>query len=171
MHCFLIAAITIDGFIARETSQISTAWTSAEDKKWFNQRTKEAGVIVMGSSTYDTIGRPLPGRLNIVYSSRADQLNAQSLPDNLLYTKLEPAELLQSLEKENYSEVAICGGSSIYTTFMKSGKIDTLYLTLEPAVFGKGVGLFNDQIDAQLTLQNVLNLSEQTKVFEYRVTK
>lgn len=172
MNCFIIAALTIDGFIARDVNQISTSWTSQEDKKWFNQRTKEAGVIVMGSKTFETIGRPLPGRLTIVYSrqpSQALKAAANQYPDQIRITSQDPKSLFDQLEKENYSEVAICGGSSIYTLFMKSRLVTKMYLTLEPVVFGKGVGLFDEELDIQVSLRAVHDLSTQTKVLEYDV--
>jgi dihydrofolate reductase len=171
MNCFIIAALTADGKIAEVSNQVSTAWTSKEDKQWFNQRTKEAGVIVMGSTTYATIGRPLPGRLNIVFSRRAAELNNQELPENLRYTNQTPTELLESLKKENYSEVAICGGSSIYTMFMKAGLVDQLLLTIEPVIFGKGVGLFDDAVWAKLKLEKSFDLSPDTKVLEFAVVR
>jgi dihydrofolate reductase len=172
MNCFIIAALTIDGFIARDDAQISTSWTSAEDKKWFNQRTKDAGVIVMGSKTFATIGRPLPGRLSVVYSrNQSAELVAamEQYPDQIRGTDVSPKELLDQLEKEKYSEVAICGGSSIYTLFAKSGLVTKLYLTIEPVAFGKGVGLFNEVLDLKVRLVAVHDLSDQTKVMEYDV--
>nr|AIA19053.1 Dihydrofolate reductase [uncultured bacterium] len=119
MNVFLIAAITLDGFIAEETSQVSTSWTSPEDKKWFNERTKKAKVIVMGSSTYKTIGRPLPGRLTIVMT-RSSIPEATSNSTELRTFQGDPGELIDMLEKEGYEEVAICGGAQIYTQFLKA---------------------------------------------------
>ena len=66
MNIFLIAAQTVDGFIARDASHLSTRWSSKKVAQWFNSRTKQAGVIVMGRKTFDTIGRGLPGRVTIV---------------------------------------------------------------------------------------------------------
>ncbi len=169
MNVFLIAAITVDGFIAEQTDQISTSWTSKEDKQFFSERTKQAGVIVMGSSTYKTIGRPLPGRLNIVYSSKMPK--QQDVPQ-LRYTQLPPKELIASLAKECFKEVAICGGASIYKMFLEAGAINKLYLTVEPVVFGAGVKLFGDDLSARVSLKLVKmeHLSDQTLLLEYDVS-
>jgi dihydrofolate reductase len=126
MHVFLIGAITADGFIARDSDQISTSWTSKEDKKWFSERTKQAGVVVMGSTTYNTVGRPLPSRLNIVYSSKPGPTDA---PENLRFVQVPPADLITYLEKEGYQEIAICGGASIYTMFLTAGLISLIPFT------------------------------------------
>ena len=172
MKTFIIAALTADGFIAENNDQPSTAWTSQADKKFFIERTKQAGVMVMGQTTYDTIGRPLSGRLNIVYSFKAAELNASNKfdPKELRFTDLPPAQLLDELEQDGYQELAICGGASIYTLFLKAGLVDTLYLTVEPRLFGQGVSLFNTKISADLKLVDVKKLDEQIILLEYTLT-
>lgn len=165
MNCFIIAAVTADGFIARDSTQISTSWTSPADKQWFSRRTKEAGVVVMGGKTYRTVNRPLPGRLNIIYSR-----DGSELAENLRFTQDSPQELLKKLEKENYSEVAICGGSSIYTMFMKAGVVNKIYLTIEPVVFGSGLSLFSEPLTNNIQLVRTELLSDQTTLLEFDVT-
>ena len=58
--CFMIAAQTQDGFIARQENDLSTRWTSKEDAAFFKQKTIAAEVIVMGRTTYETFKRSLP---------------------------------------------------------------------------------------------------------------
>lgn len=181
MHTFIIAAQSLDGFIAQSEEQVSTEWTSAEDKKFFSQKSKEAGVMVMGKTTFNTIKRPLPGRVSIVYS-RSGKLETEfevrkledspdSLEEKVVYTtSLSPQELIAVLEKKGFEQVAICGGSSIYSLFLEAGVVDTLFLTIEPVVFGEGVKLFShlDQFQ-KLKLIAIRQLSEQTMVGEYAV--
>lgn len=164
MHTFLIAAISADGFIAPSDgiSQPSTAWTSGADKKFFTQRTKEAGVMIMGSRTYETIGRPLPGRHTIVYSKNKTYGEVET-------TSQDPMTVLEDLEKRGYKEVAICGGASIYTLFMEAGLVQTLYLTVEPIVFGQGVSLFSKPIFANLALRKIITLKEHSLLIEYGI--
>lgn len=164
----MIAAITADGFIAKHSGHISTDWTSAEDKKWFRQRTKEAGVVVMGSTTFDTVGRPMPDRLNIIYSTHPEKYSHFDT-SQVRVTQQTPNELLETLKNEKYSEVAILGGSSVYTQWINSGLVTKIYLTVEPVVFGKGLGLFNAEVAVKLQLVSVKNLSEQTLLLEYDV--
>lgn len=161
MKTFIIAAITADGFIAKNASHTPLEWTSKEDKQFFSQRTKQAGVVVFGQNTYKTIGKPLPGRLNIVYS--AEQY------EGVETTQKPPEELLADLEKRGFKEAAICGGSAIYTMFMQAGVVDTLYLTVEPVFFGQGMNLFNKEIDAKLILKSMKKLGDTTMLLEYGV--
>jgi dihydrofolate reductase len=143
MNVFIITAISADGFIARD-SHHPAVWTSKEDKKRFVELTKRAGVIVMGLNTFKTLQKPLKDRLNIVYSANKD---IGMVADNLEVTSMDPKDLIESLDKRGFKEVAICGGSQIYTTFMKTGLVGSLYLTIEPILFGKGMNIFNDSLD------------------------
>lgn len=170
MHVFLISAISADGYIAEEAKQISTEWTSKEDKTFFRDKTKQARVMVMGMNTYKTIGRPLPDRLTVVMT-RTPQEVPPAQKNQLLFTAQKPEEVLADLEKKGFSEVAICGGAQIYTLFLKAKLINTLYLTVEPIVFGKGVHLFNEDVSQKLHLEKSTQLSDQTMLLEYKVLK
>jgi len=159
---FIIAALTLDGFIAKNSSHAAD-WTSKEDKRFFIERTKQAGVLVMGENTYETIGRPLPDRLTIVYS--------QKEYDGVESTTKNPKELLADLEKRGYKEVAIAGGATVYTMFMEQGLVDKLYLSFEPVVFGRGMSLFTKDLTVNLELVRQEKLGEKTLLVEYNVIK
>ena len=163
MKTFIIAAVSTDGFIGKNSSHLAD-WTSKEDKRFFIEMTKKAGVIVMGQNTYEAIGRPLPDRLNIVYSRDKEY-------ERVEVTQKDPKELLQDLEKRGYQEVAIGGGATIYTMFMEQGLVDKLYLSVEPVLFGKGITLFNKELDLKLSLVSLKQLGEQTVLLEYNVVK
>lgn len=160
---FIIAAVSTDGFIAKDNQHSPMYWTSKVDKKRFVELTKRAGVIVMGSSTYKTIGKPLQERINIVYSK-------QQTFDGVEITQDDPKELLSKLEARGFKEVAICGGSHIYTMFMKSGLVDTIYLTIEPVFFGKGMTIFNEELHYSLKLvSSAASESTGSLLLEYKV--
>lgn len=177
MQVFLIVALSADGFIAPSTdqksavAQASTVWTSQADKKFFQTRTKKAGVVVMGRKTYQTIGRPLPGRLNIVYSQAQNGLfEQQSQSADLKLTQAEPTALIKQLKEQGHQEVAICGGASIYTQFMQARVVDRLYLTVHPIIFGQGMQLFNEVLNFNLKLvESQLLDKEGTLLLEYLV--
>ena len=64
----LIAAVARNGVIGRDNS---LAWHLPEDLKHFKQKTMGCPVL-MGRKTYDSIGRPLPGRRNVVVTGNPD---------------------------------------------------------------------------------------------------
>ncbi len=162
MKTFIIAAVSADGYIAKNEKH-SAFWTSRADKERFIKLTKEAGVVVMGSTTYTTLPRPLKERVNIVYSRTKTFEGAET-------TQKTPRELLKELEGRGFKSVAICGGSHIYNMFMKAGVVDSIYLTLEPIVFGKGITLFNEEMLYHLKLKSVLESTEKgSLLIEYAV--
>jgi dihydrofolate reductase len=165
IHTFIIAAVTADGFIAQSPDQISTSWTSKEDKQFFSERTKKAGLVVMGARTFATIGKPLPRRHTIVYSN--EDLGTEGIE----ITSKDPKELIADLEARGYKEVAICGGSSIYSLFINSGIVNTIYLTVHPVFFGSGIPLFNKAIPdvKNMKLKESKHLSPDVLLLEYNL--
>ena len=179
---FIVVATTADGFIARDKDHVAT-WTSKEDKKRFVKLTKDAGVMVMGSNTFKTLPGPLKGRLSVVYTSNAEKLASsptiKSLvndisaedPGRLVYTNLNPSELIQKLNSAGFKKIAICGGSSIYNSFMESGLVNRMYLTIEPLLFGSGMSVFSSPIESKLELENFSKTDAGTIFLDYIVKK
>lgn len=159
---FIIAAQTADGFIAKDTHH-AAYWTSKEDKTHFVEHTKRAGVVVMGSTTFRTLPRPMKDRLNIVYSRSGGQFEGAEV------TQDDPITLIEKLERRGFKEVAICGGSSIYTMFLKAGVVDTIHLTIEPVLFGTGISLLNEATNIQLELKHHHITESGTFLLEYKV--
>jgi dihydrofolate reductase len=166
IKAFIIAAMSADGFIAKDPKAPSTTWTSKDDKKRFVEISKHAGVCVMGLNTWQTFGgRPLKDRLNIVYSPTP----IPNLPAGVEVTSKPPAELIADLESRGFKEVAICGGSTIYTMFMKAGVVSTLYLTVEPVLFGDGIRLFREPLDFRLKLIETSHTDAGTQLLTYEI--
>lgn len=164
MKVFLIAAITVNGFIGRRHDELAN-WTSKADKKLFVELTKRAGVIVMGGTTYRTIGRPLAGRRNIVYSrTPIDQEGVETTTET-------PQDLVARLEAEGFSEIAICGGATIYDMFIQAGVVDELYLTVEPRLFGSGVPIFGNIPETKLRLIEHRPLNENVVMLHYKIAR
>ena len=75
--------------------------------------------IIMGRKTYESIGRPLPGRTNIVLT-RSPDFNAEGV---LIANSLQQALDYVAVEEE----VMVIGGSTIYELALP--RADRLYLT------------------------------------------
>jgi dihydrofolate reductase len=174
MTTFIIAALSADGYIAKDEKH-SAFWTSKEDKKRFIELTKRAGVVVMGSTTFTTLPRPLKDRVNIVYTrnknynKQIETLKGEGATGDIEVTSLPPADLLADLKNRGYKEVAICGGSKIYTMFMEARAVDKIYLTIEPVLFGKGIRLFDTDMTRHLTLISSETTPNGTVMLEYQV--
>lgn len=111
----MIVAKDKNGIIGKDNELI---WHIPEDLKHFKNKTL-GKVIVMGRKTYESIGRSLPGRDNVVLTRdkefRADGVDVVNSVDEVL-------TLLNTND-----EVVVIGGDSVYKQFMKHA--DTLYVT------------------------------------------
>ncbi|PKH22632.1 type 3 dihydrofolate reductase [Enterobacterales bacterium CwR94] len=114
MKISLIAALAADRVIGMENAM---PWHLPADLAWFKRNTLKKPVI-MGRLTFESIGRPLPGRLNIVISSQPGN------HDGVTWVTSVKAALEAAADAE---EVMVIGGGRVYEQFLK--KADCLYLT------------------------------------------
>lgn len=161
----IIAAITLDGKIAKNSDH-NADWTSKEDKKIFRTETKKAGVVIFGSKTYETIGRPLPDRLNIIMTREPKKYIEKQKKNFLEFTSDSPPTILNNLMKRGYNNVVIGGGNGIYSLFLQMKLVDEICLTIAPKIFGQGISLFKDiDIDeTDLKLISVKKINKQGEI-------
>ncbi|HET7080896.1 MAG TPA: dihydrofolate reductase family protein [Chloroflexia bacterium] len=139
MEIILMAAVTLDGKLARHAAHLSD-WTSPEDKKLFRTETRRAGVIILGHNTFRTLALPLPGRLHIVLTrDRSDKVD---IPGVVEYTAAPPATIATDLAARGYTRAILVGGAQANALFLAADLVDEIWLTVEPVIFGQGLGLF-----------------------------
>jgi dihydrofolate reductase len=97
----------------------SLPWHLPADLRFFKQKTW-GHVVIMGRKTFESVGKPLPGRRNLVVSRKDD-------------FRPEGVEVAGSLEEAldlaaGEGEVFICGGAEIYRRALDCA--DRIYLTL-----------------------------------------
>jgi dihydrofolate reductase len=165
MKLILMMAQSVDGIIAKHNRHFPD-WTCPADKQLFKRVTTEAGVLIMGSRTYATIGKPLPDRLNVVYT-RHPELLPQG--HNVRFTMLDPRALLAQLEAEGFERAVLTGGSAINSFFAKSHVIDEIFVTIAPRIFGQGLSMFDAPIEFELALVECSKLDPHTLLLHYRV--
>ena len=115
MRVSIIAALAANGVIGRDNT---LPWRLSADLKRFKALTM-GHHLVMGRKTFESIGRPLPGRTTIVVThqpawSAADVVTASSLDD-----------ALQRAAGDD--EIFICGGAAIYALALHRSQ--RMYLT------------------------------------------
>ena len=115
MKISLIAAFAEDNGIGKD-GKIS--WALKEDLKHFRNKT-EGCSVVMGRKTYESIGGPLPNRLNIVMTRNPKKLEGVKEVTN----KEEALEIASSYS----DEVFVIGGEKIYEEFLPMAT--KMYLT------------------------------------------
>ena len=86
-------------------------WNLKTDLKHFKEYTSNK-IILMGRKTYDSIGRPLPNRLNFVVSTSVNKIEGatvfQSTQEGI------DAAKQKCLEDHNYNEIVIIGGGYLF---------------------------------------------------------
>lgn len=94
-------------------------WHLPEELRWFKRATL-GGVVLMGRRTYESIGRPLPGRLNLVASRGRIDLPAG----------VEAVGDLDNFRPADYAprEVWVIGGAEIYARLLPA--CTELYLSV-----------------------------------------
>jgi dihydrofolate reductase len=167
MKTILLMAMTLDGRVARTMTHFPD-WTEKEDKALFAKISRGAGVVIMGSRTFDTLGKPLPGRKNIVVTRNRSR---KSDWDNLVFTDRSPKEILSRLENEGFSETVLAGGTVINTLFAEAQVIDEVMVTVSPLIFGSGLSLFENHISMHMKLLEVRPIGDNTVFLHYKVLK
>jgi len=160
----LMMAITADGKIAKDKKQFAN-WTSREDKKLFVEISKQHGVIMMGKNTFATFPAPLKERLNVVFS---EEINPPVI-EGVKWVNGEPEVVLQELEEMGYKAALLGGGSNLNSLFLKHQLISEIILTIEPKIFGTGLSLFAQDLEADLKLLDFKKLNENTLMLKYQV--
>lgn len=95
-------------------------WHMPADLKYFKEKTL-GHYVLMGRKSFDSVGRPLPGRTNIVVTRNKDWNNSSVLVANSIVDGILIAE------KAGIEELFILGGSNIY--FQTQELWHKLYLT------------------------------------------
>jgi dihydrofolate reductase len=118
MTVSIIAAVAHNGVIGRKNR---LPWHIPEDFKWFKAKTQGRPVI-MGRKTFESIGRVLPGRRNLILST----MKAYSVPGAETHASLE--EALASCASRGDDEVFIIGGEKLFREALPLSS--RLYLTV-----------------------------------------
>lgn len=115
----IIAAITDNNALGKDNKLL---FRLKKDIAHFKNITTD-NVVIMGRKTYESIGRTLPNRVNIVLSR-----DMESNEDFYTFDSIEKAI---EWSKENYpqKEIFIIGGASVYDKALKDDMVDKLYMT------------------------------------------
>lgn len=125
----LVAAVAENGVIGAGGR---LPWRISDDLKWFKKVTLGKPVI-MGRKTFESIGRPLPGRDNIVVTRRPGWTS----PGILVAATIDEALRLgrRLAVQSGAAEVCVIGGGELYRETV--GAADRIYLTrVKAAVAG-----------------------------------
>lgn len=95
-------------------------WDFPEDLDFFKKKTIGKNVL-MGSKTFESIGKPLPGRINWVLTRDPSQFRVK-IPGTF-FIKSE-----NDIQESILKNVIVIGGEQVFKKML--GKVDTIYLTV-----------------------------------------
>lgn len=107
-------------------------WNIKEDLQLFKQFT-ENQIVVMGRNTYDSIGKPLPNRINVVLSNNVEwfeNLEVEDILEGRLRVYGSFNELVNRLKnKTSDKEIFVIGGREMYKQFLRADLVDEMYIS------------------------------------------
>lgn len=112
----IIVACSENNVIGKDNGLI---WRLSNDLKRFKALTT-GHAIVMGRKTFESIGRPLPNRRNIILSKNLEAMDGCEI--------MRSADVVLEFAKSTDEELFIIGGGQVYEQFLPFA--DKLYLTL-----------------------------------------
>lgn len=117
----LVVAVADNGVIGQNGR---LPWHISADLKYF-KRVTVGKPVIMGRKTYDSIGRPLPRRTNIVITRNADWWAEGVVTASDTASALALA--YEEAHRTGVDEIAVIGGAEIYRQMVT--KADRIYLT------------------------------------------
>lgn len=136
----LVVVMAIDGKIAFNSRHM-TDWSSKEDKIFLHNFLDKSDVVVVGNNTFKIAKEPLLKRNCVVFTRKIRKV-LEKYP-GLIYLNPEKEDLNRFLRSRGYRRVAVLGGEESYTYFLEKNLLDEIYLTIEPVIFGGGLGIFH----------------------------
>lgn len=156
----MIVASSENDVIGKDNELI---WKLKSDLKRFKKMT-EGNTVIMGRKTYESIGKPLPGRLNIVITRDENKLFEGAISVNSIEGAIK--------KSPNNKKIFIIGGSQIYNQSLKY--TDIIYMTkVHCVVEGDSHFKSSEELieDGFILLENVKNYSSDVDEYDYSYMK
>jgi dihydrofolate reductase len=123
----LVAAVARNGVIGNGPD---IPWHLPGEQRLFKELTT-GHVLVMGRKTYDSIGRPLPGRTTVVVTRHADWQPVGGRPESVLVAGSVDEALTLAAAVDD--QVFVVGGGEIYRAAMSlADRLVITWVDLEP---------------------------------------
>ena len=150
-----IAAMSLNRVIGNKNN---IPWHLPEDFKWF-KKTTMGHVLLMGRKTFNSIGRPLPGRDTVVLSR-----NTESIIGIPTFSSIEAFEQAEEFQKR---KIFICGGAEIYRQTLV--KCSDLFLTLVKQKIDGDT--FFPEYESLFDARTILHKTEDFEIIHYHKLK
>ena len=148
-------------------------WLSEEYGQVLYAMCERTGAVIMGRTTYEILA---PDYLPLKNTGTTVVLttNSKAKSDNptVVFTKDDPAAIVEMLKKKGHTHAVIIGGTMTISAFVNAGVVDDIYLVVEPVLFGTGLPLFKEvESETKLNLVEIKKLNERTVQLHYELKK
>jgi dihydrofolate reductase len=130
-------------------------WRLRGEQRWFKEVTM-GHPILMGRKTFESIGRPLPGRRNLVVTRTGNFAGVDLIRD------------LQTFDPAPYEsdgkEIFVIGGAEIYAALLH--RCDVIYVTYVQQDYGGDI--YFPEFESQFALPEPVHESPEFQIFCYK---
>jgi dihydrofolate reductase len=152
----VIAAVAKNGVIGRSNGEMP--WHSKDEFQHFKNTTFGSPVI-MGRITFESLGSPLPGRLNVVLTR--DKGLKDKYEEIIIFDNLN--NVYEYCEKKNHEKIFLIGGGSLFPVFMEDA--DELIISIMD--FDAKGDIYFPEIDKNKWEVNSLVKGSEFEIFYY----
>jgi dihydrofolate reductase len=133
-------AMSVDGYIAGPNGEAD--WISFDPEVDFATIWAQFDTLLMGRQTYEAARKRLgnaafTGITTIVFSRTMRQ---QDHPEVTVVSELNP-DWIQALQARSGKDIWLMGGSELFRSFLDSGSVNTVEVSVIPVLLGSGVPL------------------------------
>lgn len=145
-------ASSIDGFISGPNDEVDGFVSTGNGVDNYLNDLKSFDTVIMGRKTYEfgykygaVPGEPSPAYPHMKHYIFSNKLQLRNPSPNVHVRKLNIIEI-EKLQKQEGTDIYLCGGGQFAGWLLDNQKIDTLKLKLNPLILGEGIKLFGDSL-------------------------
>jgi dihydrofolate reductase len=137
-----LVAMSVDGYIAGPNGEAD--WIGIDPEVDFAAIWAQFDTLLMGRRTYEAAAKRLgekafEGIKSIVFSRTLKQ---EDHPEATIVSELK-AHWVQALKNQSGKDIWLMGGSELFRSFLDSGFVDSVEVTVIPVLLGSGVPLLS----------------------------
>lgn len=133
-------------------------WYFKSDLKYFASLTKNSNnnVLIMGKNTWESLPiKPLPKRHNFILSTTLDIKDNYNGYITKTFSNIE--DIMDYLKNNNYNNIWIIGGGSVYKYFLEHNYVKYIYLTYINKLYDCDVFFPNIEKNETFELKEIIN--------------
>jgi len=160
-------SVSADGYIAKLDG--NSDWVSPIDCSLFEKRMQEAGSVIVGRKTFDQYSGSLYPVRNITNIVLSKNKKTNPAEQKVFYVNT-PEQAVKIAKSLGCKTVILAGGGHTNGSFLNSGLIDEIFLSVHPLILGGGLNVFESVIKGcKLKLLDTREMGDGLVELHYKV--